>query len=124
MDKHYKIEALAEAIMAYSGYAPGSHLWKARNPGGLKAFSLKHESDEHGNRVFASLLDGLQALVFDLNLKLSGKSKVRLKATSTLADLAASYGKPATTGDAWAKFLRKALDADFNRKTPLSYFTE
>lgn len=120
-----RIEALAEAIMAYSGYRPGSALWLARNPGGLKAYSPLHKKDEHGNRVFASLLDGMQALVFDVALKVSGKSKNKLTPKHTLADLAASYGKSPFEGDSWAKFLRKALDkADINRKTPLSYFLE
>ena len=124
MDKQIRLEALAEAIAEYSGYQPGSPLWIARNPGGLKAYSPKHTKDEHGNRVFVSVLDGMQALIFDVKLKLEGRSKARLSAKNTLADLAASYGKSPIEGDAWAKFLRKALNADFNRKTPLSFFME
>lgn len=111
--------------MHYSGYQPGSALWTARNPGALKAYSPKHEKDEHGNRVFSSILDGLQALVFDLKLKLAGNSKARLRPTNTLGDLAVTYGQSSVAADAWAKFLRKALDhTELNRKTPLSYFTE
>lgn len=118
-----KLEILAEAIAHYSGYQPGSPLFAARNPGGLKAYSPKHQKDEHGNRVFNSLLDGLQALIYDVELKVAGKSSARLTPQSTLADLAAAYGQPATAGDAWAKFLRKACgDSGLNRRTPLSFF--
>ena len=125
MTAQTKLEALAEAIAQYSGYEPGSDLWMARNPGGLKSYSPKHEKDTHGNRVFASVLDGMQALVFDVKLKLTGKSKAQLKPTNTLADLAASYGKSLVEGDARAKFLRKALhNTEINRKTPLAYFLE
>src|SRR5208337_3662759 len=83
-----KLEALAEAITHYSGYQePGSALWQARNPLGLKAYSPLHKHDNSGNRIFASLLDGLQAGIYDLSLKLSGKSKAHLLPLSTLMDL-------------------------------------
>lgn len=121
-----KIEGLAEAIIAYSGYAePGSSLHDARNPGGLKALGLVQARDDKGNRVFRSVLDGLQALVFDVNLKLSGSSRAKLQPSSTLTDLAGAYNLPSTTAQAWARFLRKALHTDsLTANTPLSYFQE
>lgn len=121
-----KLEAVAEAIMRTSGYTqPENPLYVARNPGGLKAFSPSQPKDEHGNRVFNSLLDGLQALLFDVSLKLEGKSRHKLGPSSTLAEFAVACGQPATAATAWAAFLRKALhDETINQKVHLSYFTE
>ena len=121
-----KIEILAESIIRYSGYSePDSALYAARNPGALKATSMRHLKNEHGHRVFSSFIDGVQALLFDLDLKLSGKSWANLSHTSTLEDLALAYSLPFTVADAWSKFLKKALgDSTINRRTPLSFFME
>lgn len=121
-----KLEALAEAIIHYSGYSdPGSTLHDARNPGGLKAMGLIQARDEKGNRTFRSVIDGIQALFYDVELKVTGKSRAQLSHTSTLIDLSASYNLPITTGTAWARFLRKALhDEHISATTPLSYFLE
>lgn len=119
-----KLEALAEAVAAYSGYKePGSSLYTARNPGGLKAHSPRHLRDEEGNRIFGSVLDGLQALLFDTALKLQGTSAAHLKPSDTLSDFAESHGQPFTAADAYARFLRKALHTeDISRKTEISFF--
>lgn len=121
-----KREALAEAIIHYSGYNdPGSTLHDARNPGGLKAMGLIQARDEKGNRTFQSVIDGIQALFYDVELKVSGKSRAQLKPESTLIDLSASYNLPITTATAWARFLRKAIhDESISATTPLSYFLE
>jgi hypothetical protein len=95
------------------------------NPGGLKATSMRHPKTEQGYRIFSSFLDGMQALLFDIDLKLSGKSWAKLTPTSTLEDLALAYTLPVTTAAAWAKWLRQALHTEqINQKTPLAYFTE
>lgn len=121
-----KLEALAEAIIHYSGYTdPGSTLYDARNPGGLKAMGLVQARDDKGNRIFNSVLDGLQALFYDVELKVTGKSRAALKPISILIDLSASYNLPITTATAWSRFLRKALhDDSISATTPLSYFLE
>lgn len=121
-----RLEALAEAVAHVSGYGiPGSSRYLARNPGGLKSFSPKHTSDEQGNRVFSSLIDGWQALLFDTALKLQGMSKAKLKPTDTLREFAVSHGQPATAADAFAKFLRRALqDEAIHKTTTLQYFLE
>lgn len=122
----FKLEALAEAIIHYSGYRdPGSPLYAARNPGGLKAFSPNHLRDEHGNRVFASVMDGLQALFFDTALKLSGESRAHLRPDNNLTDFAAACGKQPTEAVVWSSFLRKAFkDERINQKTPIQFFLE
>jgi hypothetical protein len=123
MDKK-RMEALAEAIASVSGYAPGSALYKARNPGGLKAFG-KAPADENGFRIFNSIVDGWQALIFDTALKLSGASRAMLQPGNTLQDFALSHKQPITAADAYAKFLRRALNDDsITKKTELMYFLE
>ena len=119
-----RFDALVDAIVRYSGYTePTSSLYRARNPGGLKAFSPKHQKDVEGNRVFLTAIDGEQALHFDLNLKLTGQSQAHLEPTHTLVHLALSYNLEPTTAGAWLKFLRLALgDNSISAKTPLSYF--
>jgi hypothetical protein len=114
-----KVEALAECISHYSGYLPGSPLYDARNVGGLKDMGTGEL------RAFRSLIDSYQALFYDVEVKLSGRSRARLLLTSTLIDLAASYSLPATTATSWSYWLRKALhDEGINAHTPLSYFQD
>lgn len=117
------LEAIAEAIAQTSGYhTPDNPLYAARNPGGLPA-APSHTRDESGRRVFASVLDGLQALLFDVEVKMQGKSRAKLKPTNTLADFAVAFGQPATAAQAWSKFLRRALHDDkITHKTPIEYF--
>ena len=118
------IEALAEAVIHYSGYSePSSTLYAARNPGALKATSMRHVKNDEGYRVFNSFVDGVQALLFDIQLKVTGQSWAKLKSTSTLRDLALSYSLEVTHANAWARFLRKALnDNGITAETELGYF--
>lgn len=119
------VEALAEAIIAYSGYLdPESSLYRARNPGGLPATSFKHKRDEEGNRIFKSLIDGIQALLYDVDLKLSGKSRNGLSRESTLTDFAIAFGCNKLHAMAWAKFLSKALQDNITHATRLERFLE
>jgi|SRR5579864_109233 len=122
-----KVEAVVEAIIKFSGYLnPESPLYPARNPGGLRAFVLPdrvQESNDEGLRVFNSVIDGLSALIHDVEFKLVGRSSAHLTPTHTLTDLAEAYGQPFTAAQAWSKFMRHALrDPEVTAKTPLSYF--
>jgi hypothetical protein len=120
-----KIEALAEAVIRYSGYLePSSDLYLARNPGALKSTSMRHVKNEKGYRIFNSFIDGVQALLFDIDLKITGKSWAKLHPEeATLQDLAISYSLEVTTATAWAKFLRAALrDDTIHGNTKLAYF--
>lgn len=119
-----RLEALAEAIAHVSGYhTPGSPLYLARNPGGLRAYGKP--ADEHGNRIFNSIIDGWQALIFDTSLKLEGKSKAMLQPSDTLQEFAMAHRQSFTAADAYAKFLRKALQDDsIHKRTELRYFLE
>jgi hypothetical protein len=118
------LEAIAEAIAQTSGYhIPDHPLHAARNPLGLLAYSPAHLRDEQGHRIFTSVLDGWQAGLFDVDIKMSGRSRAHLKPESTFADFAVACGQPATAAQAWAKFLRRALhDETINHKTLLEHF--
>jgi|SRR6185312_1410209 len=115
-------EALAEAIQRYSGYLePQNPLHIARNPIGLRPLKPEHPFDEFGNRIFKSVLDGMQAAIFDLEVKIGG----RLSPSCTLTDLAISYGRQASEAQAWSRYLRQALnDESINARTALSRFLE
>jgi hypothetical protein len=125
MDKR-KIEALAEAIADTSGYRNPDHpAHAARNPGALKAYSPTHVRNEQGQRVFRSMLDGWQALIFDIEVKLAGRSRAHLTAHNCLADFAEAFGQPATAAQAWAKYLRRSLTVEgITHKTTLDFFME
>jgi hypothetical protein len=119
-----KLEALAEAIAHTSGYyIPDNPLHDARNPGGLRAVFAAHKRDANGHRVFQSFLDGMQALLFDIQTKLEGKSRAKLTSSSTLSDFAIAFGQPAAAAQVWTKFLRRALHDDaISHKTTIEYF--
>jgi hypothetical protein len=115
-------EALADAITHFTGYNdPASPLWVARNPFGLRPTKPEHPFDEFGNRIFRSVLDGLQSAHFDLHVKLTG----RLSPEATLTDLATAYGRKPTEAAAWAKWLRSALkDPTISARTEIRRFIE
>jgi hypothetical protein len=121
-----KLEALCEAVVSYSGYRePGSPVYQARNPGNLRAFKPEQTQDAEGRRVYSSVIDGMQSLLWDMQLKLSGQSVARLTPESTLTDLVKAYQLPELTAQAWARFLRSALQTqEINSKTSISFFTK
>jgi hypothetical protein len=121
-----RVEAIAEAIARHSGYYdPETSAYYARNPGALKAFSPSHLKNEEGLRVFTSVLDGMQALIFDVEVKITGKSQAHLTPDNTLIHLALAYNLSPTAAKPWVKFIKHALrDETINTWTPLSYFIE
>ena len=121
MDRQ-RLEPLLDALMHFSGFLEaGSPLNRARNPLGLRPLKPEQPRDENGFRVFRSILDGMQAALFDLDIKVNG----RLAPESTLADLACSYGHKATVAQAWARFLRKSLgDETISHHTAIKRFLE
>lgn len=123
-----KIEALVDAIGKANGiHNPESETYKLRNPLLIKSFARpgKHETDEKGRRIFSSLLSGYKAGLFDIELKITGKSRAGLCSTDTLANLLAVYGIKEPGGISnIVSFLRRALsDQEISASTPLSYFT-
>lgn len=121
MDRQ-RLEPLLDALMHYSGFLePGSPLNRARNPLGLRPLKAEQPRDDNGYRVFRSILDGMQAALFDLEIKLTG----RLSPDSTLQDLATAYNRKATEAQAWARHLRQALaDNTITAHTSIRRFIE
>jgi hypothetical protein len=122
-----RLEALADAIaFYYLAHDPVTTAYQNRNPGMLRAISLKHARDENGYRLFNAYIDGYQALLYDLQLKASGKSFARLPDNATINDLMKAYGHTgALVGERIAKFVRKALqNSDIAATTPLTFFLE
>lgn len=121
-----RLEALAEGIMAYSGYRdPGSELFQARNPGGLRAYSPTVMRDLENYRQFTSLKSGWDALLFDLRTKCSGDSHTSLTPDSTLKDLIRVNGFQFTIASYVATFLQRALqDQTVSENTTLAFFLE
>lgn len=118
------VEALTEAIARTTGYGdPGSILYSARNPLGLKAVLPEQLRDANNNRVYASFLDGWQSALHDIDVKLSGRSHSRLTPTSSISDLATYYN--VSVARPLVLFLRAALrDPSIAPSTQLSYFKE
>jgi hypothetical protein len=126
-----KLECLVDAIGNLHGaFAdPDAQAYKLRNPLMVRSFARpgKHESDLTGHRVFTSLLAGYRAAVFDLEKKLEGNSRARIKPdTDCLHNLLAVYE---VRGEAnvmkVVSFLRKALsNPAIQASTPLTYFIE
>jgi len=125
-----KFEALLDGIAKLNGCPndPESDAYKLRNPLLVKSFALpgKHEINESGYRIFPSLLNGYKAALFDLELKLTGKSRARVKSDGTLAELLACYEiYTSAAAENVISFVRRALkDQTINMKTPVSYFLE
>ncbi len=124
-----KIEALVDAIGRANGSGdPESQCYRLRNPLLIRSFARpgKHETDEQGRRVFSSFLSGYKAGLFDIELKITGKSRAGLTPESTLTNLLAVYGIKEPGGiSTVVSFLRRALkDSDIKPTTPLSYFIQ
>jgi hypothetical protein len=121
-----RLEALADSIAAYNlAHEPTSAAYQNRNPGLLRAISLKHSRDELGHRLFNAYIDGYQALLYDLRLKASGQSFAKLPLNATINDLMKSYGHHgALVGQRIAKFISKALATEIRATTELTFFLE
>jgi len=120
-----RLEALADALIHFSRFKdPENEQYQSRNPGNLPATQPWHARNEQGRRIFKSMLDGYQALLFDLAAKCAGKNK-HLHPDSPLRMLVTHYGQPSSAADFVARFLRRALhDQSIKPDTPLSFFIE
>lgn len=121
-----KLEALADAISACTGYTdPASEEYQCRNPLALKALSPKHEKTDSGLRVFKCFESGHKAALYDLKVKCAGDSKAKLSKDPLLKELLRCYSMPNQMVDYVAVFLKKALqDETITGETPLHYFIE
>lgn len=123
-----KIEALLDAIGRLNQIGvPESLAYKLRNPLLLKSYAKlgRHTTNSDGLRTFTSLLAGLKAGMFDLQLKTKGLSRAGLKPTDHLKNLLGVYGVHEKAAvDNVVAFLRRALaDPSIASSTPLSFFS-
>ena len=122
-----RLEALQDSIAHAHGISdPKSDSYKLRNPLLIRSFAMpgKNEVDEKGRRVFSSMISGYRAGLFDLQLKIEGKSRAKLKQDDPLSSLLAVYElKEPLEQKRVLRFLRPALnDESITTSTPLSHF--
>jgi len=120
--------ALLDAIGKLNGAFsdPESPAYQLKNPLMIKSFGApgKHEVDAEGHRKFQTLIDGYRACLYDLDIKLHGKSRAKLRVTDTLPNILRVYG---FSGPQPVRkvvlFIRRAVsDESFSSSKPLSYF--
>jgi hypothetical protein len=122
-----RIESIADAIGRLHGiHNPESLSYQLRNPLLLKSYAKlgRHQVDSDGLRVFGSLLAGLKAGLYDLELKLKGLSRAGLKPSDVLKNLLGCYGiHEKAAVDNIVAFIRRAIqDESVSANTPLEFF--
>lgn len=124
-----RIESIADAIARLNqSHVPDSLAYQLRNPLLLRSYAKlgRHSVNTDGLRIFSSLLAGLKAGLFDLDLKIRGLSRAGLKPTDTLRNLLLVYAiNEKAAMDNVVSFVRRALkDESISLQTPLSFFLE
>ena len=124
-----RIEALFDALASLKGWSnPDSQAYQLRNPLMVKSFSKpgKNEITEDGHRIFSTQLAGVRAGLFDLDLKIRGKSRAGIKADDMLENVLRVFGVTELGGQqAVVKFLKRALKTqDIKTTTPLKWFLQ
>ncbi len=122
-----RIESLCDAIGKLNQISvPESTAYQLRNPLLLKSYAKlgRHSTNTDGLRVFGSLLAGMKAGLFDLELKLKGLSRAGLKPTDQLRNLLGCYGvQEKQAVDSVVAFIRRALkDESVSANTSLEFF--
>lgn len=85
------LEAVADAIMAFEGWKPGSTSYRNRNPGNLEG---GEKVDARNYDVFPTFVEGYQALLNELTSKFSGNNRHGIGPKSTLSQLMNIYAPP------------------------------
>ena len=90
-----KIDRMAESIMEFEGWKPGSRSYRHSNPGNLR--KSKFECDNRdGYAVFETFSDGWAGLIYDISCKATGRTSTSLTAHSTVREFFDVY---APSGD-------------------------
>jgi hypothetical protein len=114
------LEAVADAIMKFEGWEPGSRSYENRNPGNLRLAGSK------GYTIFPDLPTGYAALLRELQSKFSGNNSHGIGPTSTLLQLFNVYAPQADSNNPsqYAIFVQqwvsKALGKPITLDSPLS----
>jgi hypothetical protein len=85
------LEAIADAIMHFEGWVPGSRSYRNRNPG-----NLEHGGhvDDKGYNVYTTFIEGYAALLLELKDKFTGHNVHGIGPDSTLLALFNVYAPP------------------------------
>jgi hypothetical protein len=134
-----RLEGLADAVGNLNNiWDPSSQAYKCRNPGLLRAFSLRTlaQTTTDCTRIFGAFQGGYRALLADLERKCKGESHARgadgkvLSPESKLPDILWSFGirhslKYSEPVQQAVRFLRVAVgDDSIDEDTPLKFFLE
>lgn len=88
------LEAVADGIMQFEGWKPGSRSYRNRNPGNLEGRSVRAMGKNGVYNIYASFVDGYLDLLDELEAKFSGKNSHGIGPDSTLLDLFNVYAPP------------------------------
>jgi hypothetical protein len=129
LDTNPRLEALLEGIANLKGWVnPDSYTYQIKNPLQIKSFAPtgKHQIDENGVRIFSNWLGGYRACLYDLAVKVSGRSISGVGRGDKLSDLLKVYEiQPGLGQDQVIKYLRRAIrDQSISKSTPVAYFRE
>lgn len=70
-----RLDAFCDAIREFEGWFPGSTSYRNNNPGNLRRSPLAIGIDIRGYAIFKTFADGWNALVRDVTIKATGRSK-------------------------------------------------
>lgn len=88
------LEAVADAIMAFEGWKPGSRSYRNRNPGNLEGPSRRAVGKDGLYNTYSSFVDGYLDLLDELRSKFSGENRWSIGPDSTLLQLFNVYAPP------------------------------
>jgi hypothetical protein len=126
-DTNPRLEALLESLANLKGWMnPDSYTYQIKNPLLIKSFAPagKHQIDENGVRIFSNWLGGYRACLYDLAVKVSGRSISGVGRGDKLTDLLKVYEIKEKLGQQQVcKYLRRALKNDsISLDTGLDFF--
>src|ERR1700733_4340018 len=95
------LEAVADSVMRYEGWDPGTRSYVNRNPGNLRlavhvdAGITSYPVDAGGYTIFPDFATGYNALLRDLRAKFTGQNSHGLGPASTLVAMMEVYSPSA-----------------------------
>jgi hypothetical protein len=122
-----RLEALLESIAHLKGWmTPESYTYQVKNPLHIKSFAPagKHQIDDDGVRIFTNWLGGYRACLYDLAVKVNGRSRAGVRDGDKLSKLLSAYGIKEGLGQQQVvKYLKRALkDESITIGVDISYF--
>ena len=85
-----RLDRFCEAIMSFEGWRPGSRSYRNCNPGNMRWSPVMVRQDD-GYAVFNTFADGWFALLKDVSIKASGKSRHGIGPSSSILEFFKVY---------------------------------